>query len=171
MYCLHYVAPEGFSDLEMQSDGEVLTRLVFLRTDEKHRPLSEREKRISLPVFCETVQYLDLYFSGAIPDFLPRFRLEGATPFRKAVSELLLKIPYGETVTYGDLAKELARLTGKKKISAQAVGGAVGWNPLCILIPCHRVIGAKGDLVGYGGGIENKRRLLALEASRGRIGT
>lgn len=165
MYTLHYKTPDGFSDMEMQSDGEVLTRLVFLGSRDERKLFPERNEGVSLPVFRETVRYLDLYFRGEIPDFLPPYRLVGATPFRTAVSELMLKIPYGETVSYGTLARELARMTGKEKMSAQAVGGAVGWNPICILIPCHRVIGTDGSIVGYGGGIENKRRLLALEAA------
>mgnify|MGYP002521109163 CR=1 FL=1 len=151
--------------MEMQSDGEVLTRLVFLGSRDENKLFPERNEGVSLPVFRETVRYLDLYFRGEIPDFLPPYRLVGATPFRTAVSELMLKIPYGETVSYGALGKELARMAGKEKMSAQAVGGAVGWNPICILIPCHRVIGTDGSIVGYGGGIENKRRLLALEAA------
>ena len=86
------------------------------------------------------------------------------TPFRKEVLSRLMEIPYGETVTYGEIAQEIAQkrsTTGR--MSAQAVGGAVGWNPICIMIPCHRVIGADGSLTGYGGGIENKRWLLVHE--------
>ena len=165
MYTLHYMTPDGFSDMEMQSDGEVLTRLVFLDSKDEGKLFSREAGDVSLPIFRETVKYLDLYFRGEVPKFLPRYRLEGATPFRLAVSRLMLDIPYGETVTYGALACELARMTGKERMSAQAVGGAVGWNPIGILIPCHRVVGAGGALVGYGGGIENKRRLLALEAA------
>ncbi len=165
MYTLHYKMPDGFSDMEMQSDGEVLTRLVFLGSKDEGKLFSREAGDASLPIFRETVRYLDLYFRGEVPNFLPRYRLEGATPFRLAVSKLMLDIPYGETVTYGALAHELARMTGKERMSAQAMGGAVGWNPICILIPCHRVVGASGALVGYGGGIENKRRLLALEAA------
>ena len=165
MYTLHYRTPDGFSDMEMQSDGEVLTRLVFLDSKDEGKLFSREAGAASLPIFRETVRYLDLYFRGEVPNVLPRYRLEGATPFRLAVSRLMLDIPYGETVTYGALACELARMTGKERMSAQAVGGAVGWNPICILIPCHRVVGAGGALVGYGGGIENKRRLLALAAA------
>lgn len=75
----------------------------------------------------------------------------------------MIKIPYGETITYNDIAKTIARKKGIKKMSAQAVGGAVGWNPICIIIPCHRVVGANGNLTGYGGGIQNKIELLKIE--------
>ena len=95
---------------------------------------------------------------------LPKIRIEELTPFRKEVLSRLMEIPYGETVTYGEIALEIAQkrsTTGR--MSAQAVGGAVGWNPICIMIPCHRVIGADGALTGYGGGIENKRWLLVHE--------
>jgi methylated-DNA-[protein]-cysteine S-methyltransferase len=84
------------------------------------------------------------------------------TPFRQAVIDEMLQIPYGSTVSYGDMAKAIAKKRGGR-VSAQAVGGAVGWNPICIIIPCHRVIGADGSLTGYGGGLENKVSLLAHE--------
>lgn len=166
MYCLHCFTSNGFSDILLQSDGEVLTGLSFLKSEKGIKTSHRGTEAKDLPIFRETTRYLDLYFQGEVPDFLPRYRLDGATPFRLAIADLLSRIPYGETVTYGDLAKEVARLRGKEKMSAQAVGGAVGWNPVSILIPCHRVIGADGSLVGYGGGIENKRLLLALERRR-----
>lgn len=121
----------------------------------------EREVR-ETPVLAETMCWLDCYFSGHEPEFLPPLHPAG-TPFRQEVWELLLRIPYGTTTTYGALAKVLTQRHGKAKMSAQAVGGAVGHNPISILIPCHRVVGADGSLTGYAGGLDRKRQLLQLE--------
>lgn len=110
----------------------------------------------------ETEKWLDLYFQGRNPDFTPKYKIEG-TPFRLAVSKIMCKIPYGSVVTYQDIANELAKMKGIAKMSAQAVGGAVGWNPICLIVPCHRVVGKNGSLTGYGGGIQNKVKLLELE--------
>ena len=113
---------------------------------------------------CSLVRrWLDGYFAGAAPDWVPPMRLEGATPFRRMVSEEMLRLPFGTVATYGDIAKQIASKLGKVRMSAQAVGGAVGWNPICIIIPCHRVIGAGGKLTGYGGGLKNKIVLLKHE--------
>lgn len=116
-----------------------------------------------LPIFQETSRWLDVYFSGRKPDFVPKFRIENATPFRNKVLEIVRTIPFGEVLTYGQIAERIAEECGIERMSAQAVGGAVGWNPICIIIPCHRVMGANGSLTGYGGGIENKKALLKLE--------
>lgn len=113
---------------------------------------------------AEVKRWLDIYFSGREPDFLPPLHPLG-TPFRRAVWELLLQIPYGRTVTYGELARRLAAKQGLVHMSAQAVGGAVGHNPISILIPCHRVVGSGGNLTGYAGGIDKKVRLLELEGT------
>lgn len=107
-------------------------------------------------------QWLDRYFAGQRPDVTPPLHPIG-TEFRQAVWAALLQIPYGQTVTYGELAQKLANERGLAAMSAQAVGGAVGHNRISILIPCHRVIGANGSLIGYAGGIDRKRQLLALE--------
>ena len=115
-------------------------------------------------IFRETADWLDSYFAGRPPTKLPRHRIDGLTPFREMVIEEMLKIPFGKTASYGDIATRIAKRCGRGKISAQAVGGAVGWNPLCVMIPCHRVVGSDGSLVGYGGGIKNKAALLAHEA-------
>lgn len=111
----------------------------------------------------DTVRWLDLYFSGKDPGFTPAYRIHGLTDFRNDVSQLMLEIPLGQLSTYGELARKLAERRGLDKMSARAVGGAVGWNPICIIIPCHRVIGSSGSLTGYGGGIGNKVNLLRLE--------
>lgn len=114
------------------------------------------------PVSEDTKRWLDLYFCGVAPDFTPPLQLDG-TPFQRTVLELLLQIPYGQVTTYGELATVIAQQRGRKRMSAQAVGGAVGANPISIIIPCHRVIGANGNLTGYGGGLDRKEKLLTLE--------
>ena len=114
------------------------------------------------PAIADSVRWLDMYFSGNIPDFMPPLHLTGS-PFQMEVWELLLKIPYGETTTYGDLAKQIAQQRGIPHMSAQAVGGAVGSNPVSIIVPCHRVIGANGNLTGYASGLDNKISLLKQE--------
>lgn len=116
-----------------------------------------------MPIFDKTSKWLDTYFSVQEPDFTPEYKIENLTPFRKQVIDIMNKIPYGKTITYNDIAKEIAKSKGIEKMSAQAVGGAVGWNPICIIIPCHRVVGTNGSLVGYGGGINNKIKLLEIE--------
>ncbi len=157
-----YETPNGFSDMVMTSDGKVLTGLHFVES----RKVAHTRRNCAecdLPIFRETRRWLDCYFSGRQPDFTPPYRIDGLTPFRKDVTDAMLAIPFGQTTTYGSIATGIARKHGLVKMSAQAVGGAVGWNPICIIIPCHRVIGAGGALVGYGGGIGNKIALLAHE--------
>ncbi len=117
----------------------------------------------NLAVFDQTRRWLDLYFSGREPGFTPALNPAGSA-FRRAVWEILLKIPYGKTTTYGQIAREIAAARGLAKMSAQAVGGAVGHNEISIIIPCHRVIGAHGNLTGYAGGIDRKIKLLQLES-------
>ncbi|MCR4824556.1 MAG: methylated-DNA--[protein]-cysteine S-methyltransferase [Bacteroidales bacterium] len=109
----------------------------------------------ALPVFDDACRWLDIYFSGTEPDFTPRLDLRG-TPFQLAVWKQLLAIPYGHIVTYSELARRLGA-------SPQAVGGAVGRNPVSLIVPCHRVVGAGGRLTGYAGGLDRKARLLQLE--------
>ncbi len=125
---------------------------------------AEQMEQDSMPVLREAKCWLDTYFAGKEPDFMPRLHPIGSG-FRQSVWEILLQIPYGKTITYGEIARQLAEKQGIAKMSAQAVGGAVGHNPISIIIPCHRVIGANGSLIGYGGGIERKRRLLEFEDS------
>lgn len=155
-----YRTPPAFSDLIMTGDGEFLTALDFIRTG---NPVPSAAGDPGM--FRETERWLDLYFSGRDPRFLPVIRMDGMTDFRRAVTEILLKIPYGETRSYGEIAREIAAARCGSRVSAQAVGGAVGRNPICILVPCHRVIGADGSMTGFGGGIENKIALLKLEGS------
>ena len=114
------------------------------------------------PVLEQTVKWLNLYFSGQEPDFTPPLHLIGSE-FRLAVWKMLLEIPYGQTTTYKELAGRIAEQRGIKTMSAQAVGGAVGHNPISIIVPCHRVLGTDGSLTGYAGGIDKKISLLTLE--------
>lgn len=161
-YKYFYKSPEGFSDIILTSDGQFLTGLYFEASRDAKKHSLEYEKK-DLPVFSETIRWLDIYFAGKEPGFTPEYKLENLTEFRKEISEIMLSIPYGETITYGDIANTIAKRRGINKMSAQAVGGAVGWNPICLIIPCHRVIGNNGSITGYGGGISNKIALLDLE--------
>lgn len=114
------------------------------------------------PFLTQAVQWLDIYFSGRQPDFMPPLHPVGS-PFRRAVWDILLTIPYGKTITYGEIAKQIAKEKGMERMSAQAIGGAVGHNEISVIIPCHRVVGANGNLTGYAGGIDKKIALLRLE--------
>lgn len=142
--------------------GDSLTGLWF--EGQKHFPeeLAAAGQAAALPVFRETERWLEVYFSGREPDFLPALKPRG-TAFQLAVWTLLRAIPYGETRSYGQLAAELAKARGLSRVSPRAVGGAVGRNPISLLIPCHRVVGRNGSLTGYAGGLERKRFLLDLE--------
>lgn len=146
----------------MASDGTALTGLWFNGQKYFAEGLAETAAAKTLPVFDEAVRWLDIYFGGRRPDFTPLLNLEG-TAFRKEVWKLLLQIPYGQTTTYGELAAQLAVSKGLKRMSAQAVGGAVGHNPISIIVPCHRVVGTGGSLTGYAGGLPKKLALLKLE--------
>lgn len=158
-YISTYASPLG--PMTLASDGEALTALWF--DGQQYAPTpSEPRTNAALPVFREVKDWLDCYFGGGRPAFVPPVRLHG-TSFRLAVWDLLRQIPYGETVTYGDLARRLASLSPTGQMSAQAVGGAVGHNPVSILVPCHRVVGTDGSLTGYAGGLHRKQWLLALE--------
>ncbi len=146
----------------MASDGTALTGLWFEGQKYFPRGLDGESREAALPVFDEARRWLDLYFSGREPDFTPSLRLTG-TDFQTEVWALLRAIPYGGTTTYGALARKLSRARGLSRLSAQAVGGAVGRNPISILVPCHRVVGANGSLTGYAGGMDRKLALLKLE--------
>ena len=154
MNAIHcYESPLG--RIVMESDGERLTALRF--EDGEQAPETG-----NLPVFRETDRWLDEYFSGRDPGFTPPLLPQG-TPFRRAVWEILLAIPYGRTMTYGKIAEEMAARMNVPKMSAQAVGGAVGHNPVSLIIPCHRVVGSDGSMTGYAYGTGRKIRLLELE--------
>lgn len=143
--------------ITLASDGEALTGLFFDGQRYFGSTLgAQYVERMELPVFDETCRWLDVYFSGCEPDFTPSLLLKG-TVFQRRVWEALLTIPYGQTVTYGELSRRLGCR------SAQAVGGAVGRNPISIIVPCHRVVGTDGTLTGYAAGLDRKRALLDLE--------
>ena len=159
-YQTTYPSPVG--RLTLASDGEAITGLWFAGQKYFASTLPEdAQDAPELPVFAEAVRWLDAYFGEECLPPLPLLRPEG-TPFRKAVWEALLEIPYGAVITYGELAQQL-QYSGIYT-SPRAVGGAVGHNPISILIPCHRVLGADGSLTGYAGGVEIKRFLLELES-------
>lgn len=161
-YTQLYKTPINFSDIILKSDGEYLTGLWFVGSQDSNKHTANSIEK-ELKIFTQTAKWLDMYFSGKAPDFIPQYRIENLTSFRKEVIDIMLSIPYGKTVTYGEIANKIAKNHAVKKMSAQAVGGAVGWNPICLIIPCHRVIGANGSLTGYGGGIKNKISLLESE--------
>ena len=153
------ILPSPLGMLTLASDGEALTGLWL--EGQRYSPANPNPAdRRELPVFLETERWLAVYFSGREPDFTPPLAPEG-TAFQQAVWALLREIPYGKTRSYGDLARQLAVQRGA--CSARAVGSAVGRNPISILIPCHRVVGADGSLTGYAGGLDRKRQLLQLE--------
>ena len=163
MYASHYESPLG--GITLASDGTALTGLWF--DGQKYFPQIPVQKCgwKQIPVFERTFRWLDLYFDGKIPDFTPTLEFR-AGDFRKAVWNILLTIPYGKTMTYGEIAKIISRDRGTARMSAQAVGGAVGRNPIALIVPCHRVIGSDGSLTGYAGGIGKKKYLLDLEGIR-----
>lgn len=148
--------------LTITSDGENITGVWF--EGQKYLPnhLDEYIQKRDLDVFNKTIKWFDCYFKGEKPDFYVPIKPEG-TSFRKIVWKMLCDIPYGRTMTYGEIAKEIANQRKIKKMSAQAIGGAIGHNPIAILIPCHRVIGSNGSMTGYAGGINKKEKLLKLE--------
>ena len=155
-----YISQLG--SITLASDGKSLTGLWF--DGQKHFPhnLVSESTKAELPIFTQTIKWLDTYFGGAVPDFTPQISLQ-TTPFRKAVYEILLKIPYGHIMTYGEITNINAEQKGIKRMSAQAVGGAVGHNSISIIIPCHRVVGTDSSLTGYAGGLDKKIELLKLE--------
>ena len=155
-YTYHYSSPLG--GITLASDGEALTGLWFDGQKYFADTLDAEHCEKPLPIFDETAKWLDLYFAGIVPDFTPKLSPRG-TSFRRRVWDVLLTIPYGQTMTYGEIAKALGCR------SSQAVGGAVGHNPISLIIPCHRVVGADGSLTGYAGGVDKKRRLLEMEQS------
>ncbi len=159
-YTHHYSSPLG--GITLASDGEAIVGLWFDGQKYYADTLDNEHMEKALPVFKETDRWLDIYFSGKQPDFTPKLNMRG-TAFRKAVWNILLTIPYGQIMTYGQIAEIVAKQMGFDRMSAQAVGGAVGHNPVSLIIPCHRVVGSSGNLTGYAGGINKKIRLLQME--------
>lgn len=163
-YSMTYQTPVGCYTLTCDARGENI--VGFWREGQKYHGntvLEGMTEKDDLPLFKNAKKWLDRYFAGKKPDIreLPLAPIGGE--FRQEVWQILCDIPYGEVITYGDIAKKIAAKNNKSRMSAQAVGGAVGHNPISIIIPCHRVVGASGSLTGYAGGITTKIKLLELE--------
>ena len=161
-YTCKYGSPLG--GITLASDGENLTGLWFDGQKYFADNLPEQYEEQDLPVFAQAKRWLDIYFSGREPDFTPPLSLTGISSFRRRVWGIMLTIPYGRTSTYGEIAAQIAAVTGKRG-SAQAVGGAVGHNSISLIIPCHRVVGASGSITGYAGGVDKKIALLKMEGA------
>ncbi len=159
-YTHHYNSPLG--GITAASDGDRLIGLWFDGQKYFADTLDSDHEEKELPVFKQTDRWLDIYFRGREPGFTPPLSIN-TSEFRRTVWEIMLTIPYGNTMTYGEIAEKLARERGLARMSAQAVGGAVGHNPISLIIPCHRVVGANGSITGYAGGIEKKIKLLEME--------
>ncbi|MCD7738220.1 MAG: methylated-DNA--[protein]-cysteine S-methyltransferase [Lachnospiraceae bacterium] len=159
-YTHSYSSPLG--ELTLAASDQVLTGLWFVGQKYYADTIKGDHEEKSLPIFDQTADWLDIYFSGREPGFMPPLSLNGS-PFQMAVWEILREIPYGRTMTYGEIAARIAGQRGIVRMSAQAVGGAVGHNPVSIIVPCHRVVGANGSLTGYAGGTDRKAELLKLE--------
>lgn len=156
----HYHSPLG--EMILSSDEDGLTGAWFAGQKYACAGLSSDSIQGMSEPIRQAIRWLDIYFSGEQPDFQPKLHLRGSA-FRQMVWDILLSIPCGKLMTYGEIAAEVARRTGRQRMSAQTVGGAVGHNPVSIIVPCHRVIGTDGSLTGYAGGIWRKQELLLLE--------
>ncbi|WP_303912882.1 methylated-DNA--[protein]-cysteine S-methyltransferase [Bacteroides mediterraneensis] len=156
----HYDSPLG--GITLAATNNRLCGLWFDGQKYFGSTLQGETKEAETPVLCQTRQWLDIYFAGGQPDFFPSMQLIG-TPFQQTVWNILRNIPYGETRTYKEVAAETAHQLGRPHMAAQAVGNAIGHNPISILIPCHRVVGTNGSLTGYAGGTERKLALLQIE--------
>ena len=156
----HYNSPLG--GILLAADEIGLTGLWFNGQKYFARSLPAGYTEQNTPALSEAKRWLEVYFTGKKPDFMPPLHIIGSA-FRRAVWEILLQIPYGKTTTYGEIARQLAEKQKLPRMSAQAVGGAVGHNEISIIIPCHRVVGTNGSLTGYAGGIDKKIKLLELE--------
>lgn len=143
VYTTEYASPLG--PITLACDGEAIIGLWFNGQRYFGNILPEQTEKKEHPLFADAKRWLDVYFSGREPDFLPPLRYD-STPFRRLICEIMLTIPYGKTMTYGQIAAEAAKRLGAEKMSAQAVGGAVGHNPISLMIPCHRVVGTSGSL-------------------------
>ena len=159
-YTSHYQSPIG--NILLAADEIGLTGLWFEGQKYFALYLDKEHEEKELPIFEQTKRWLDVYFSGKEPDFSVPLHFTG-TDFQNEVWEILYSIPYGTTMTYGEIAKQIAAKRGLKRMSAQAIGGAVGHNEISIIVPCHRVVGSNGSLTGYAGGLDKKIWLLTLE--------
>ena len=160
IFIQHYDSPLG--GILLAADETGLTGLWFDGQKFFARDLPAERVEQNTPTLSEVKRWLDIYFTGKEPDFMPPLHPIGSA-FRQSVWDILLRIPYGQTSTYGEIARQLAEKQGHPRIAAQAVGGAVGHNKISIIIPCHRVVGTNGSLTGYAGGIDKKVKLLEWE--------
>ncbi|MBU5480693.1 methylated-DNA--[protein]-cysteine S-methyltransferase [Blautia sp. MSJ-19] len=160
IYTCTYVSPLG--DILLAADEVGLTGLWFEGQKYFANTLPNQHIPQETEILTETKKWLDIYFSGKEPEFTPPLHPAGSA-FRQAVWKILLQIPYGQTITYGEIARKMGEMKNTSRMSAQAVGGAVGHNEISIIIPCHRVVGTNGSLTGYAGGINKKIALLELE--------
>jgi len=162
MYFTKYPSPVGA--LTLACDGECLTGL-WLEGQKYHGAnlLETAQEKDDIPVFDNAKKWLDKYFNGEKPDISKLPLNPVGSEFRREVWKILCEIPYSEVITYGDIAKKIAAKMNRSSMSGQAVGGAVGHNPISIIIPCHRVVGASGSLTGYAGGLAAKIKLLELD--------
>ena len=159
-YLTHYQSPIG--QLTLTSDGSALTGVWHANQQDFADQFNDTFEESDLLVFAKARAWLDAYFKGERPEIDFELNPQGSE-FRQQVWHYLRQIPYGKTVTYSEIAKDIARLRGKQKMAAQAIGGAVGSNPISLVVPCHRVVGKNGNLTGYGGGLDVKMQLLELE--------
>ena len=158
----HYPSP--FGTMTLACEGGRLVGLWMAGQKYHKEPLQgEMIEKNNLPIFTATKKWLDRYFAGKNPAVTELPLAPIGSAFRQEVWKILCEIPYGEVVTYGNIAKQMAAKMKIRKMASQAVGGAVGHNPISIIIPCHRVVGANGNLTGYGGGIGRKVKLLEFE--------
>lgn len=160
IFIQHYDSPLG--GILLAADETGLTGLWFDGQKFFARDLPAERVEQNTPALSEVKRWLDIYFTGKEPDFMPPLHPIGSA-FRRSVWDILLRIPCGQTTTYGEIARQLAEKQGRPRIAAQAVGGAVGHNKISIIIPCHRVVGTNGSLTGYAGGIDKKVKLLEWE--------
>ena len=160
IFIQHYDSPLG--GILLAADETGLTGLWFDGQKFFAHDLPAGRVEQNTPALSEVKRWLDIYFTGKEPDFMPPLHPIGSA-FRRSVWDILLRIPYGQTTTYGEIARQLAEKQGRPRIAAQAVGGAVGHNKISIIIPCHRVVGTNGSLTGYAGGIDKKVKLLEWE--------
>ena len=165
-YTSHYRSPIG--NILLAADEIGLTGLWFEGQKYFALYLDKEHEEKEIPIFEKAKEWLDIYFAGKEPDFTVPLHFTG-TDFQNEVWEILCAIPCGRTMTYGEIAKQVASKKGLPRMSAQAVGGAVGRNGISILVPCHRVVGANGSLTGYAGGIDKKIKLLQLEKADTRL--
>lgn len=159
-YISYYESKIG--NMTLASDGEYLTGLWFDGQKYDREGLKDDWIELNLPIFDCTKTWLDIYFSEKNPKFSPKIKFISSN-FRREVLNILLSIPYGQTISYGQISKIIAKKRNLKSMSSQAVGNAVAHNPISIIIPCHRVLGKDGSLTGYAGGIDKKRKLLEIE--------